>query len=50
MLVYGGEQHMLVLKVFKDCEECAGTGYDFGDGGQCDSCGGTGDYTDPFRE
>ncbi len=25
-----------------DCPDCSGTGYDFGDGGQCDRCGGTG--------
>lgn len=25
------------------CPECAGTGYDFGDGGQCDTCNGTGE-------
>jgi DnaJ-class molecular chaperone len=40
---------MLDIKRFKDCEECAGTGYDFGDGGQCDSCDGTGDAIDRFE-
>lgn len=25
------------------CPDCAGTGYDFGDGGQCDRCDGTGE-------
>lgn len=25
-----------------DCPDCNGSGYDFGDGGQCDRCGGLG--------
>ena len=27
----------------RTCPDCGGTGYDFGDGGQCDRCDGTGD-------
>ncbi len=26
----------------RTCPDCGGTGYDFGDGGQCDACNGTG--------
>ena len=26
----------------RDCPECGGTGYDPNDGGQCDTCAGTG--------
>lgn len=29
----------------KTCPDCNGTGYDFGDGGQCDTCNGTGEIT-----
>ena len=25
-----------------DCPECGGSGYDPNDGGQCETCGGTG--------
>lgn len=31
--------------VTKDCPDCNGSGYDFGDGGQCDRCNGTGEIT-----
>ncbi|MEK3797640.1 hypothetical protein MHI18_05120 [Peribacillus sp. FSL H8-0477] len=27
----------------EDCPDCNGSGYDFGDGGQCDNCGGLGE-------
>ena len=27
----------------KTCPDCWGTGHDFGDGGQCDRCNGTGE-------
>lgn len=26
----------------RKCPDCNGSGYDFGDGGQCERCGGTG--------
>ena len=29
------------------CPDCDETGFDFGDGGQCDRCGGTGDAPCP---
>lgn len=31
------------MEEIKDCPDCEGTGYDFGDGGQCDTCGGLGE-------
>ncbi len=35
------------MKVYcKTCPDCKGTGYDFGDGGQCERCGGTGEISD----
>lgn len=34
---------MLEIKVGKTCPDCNGSGYDFGDGGQCDNCGGLGE-------
>lgn len=36
---------MIELKLVKvkDCPDCNGSGYDFGDGGQCDTCGGLGE-------
>lgn len=35
----------LVMKIYleKKCPDCNGSGYDFGDGGQCDNCGGLGE-------
>ena len=30
----------------KTCPDCNGTGYDFGDGGQCERCGGLGTIDD----
>lgn len=27
----------------KECPDCMGTGYDLGDGGQCDTCSGRGE-------
>lgn len=30
-------------KFGKKYPDCNGTGYDFGDGGQCDNCGGLGE-------
>ena len=35
---------------WRKCPDCNGTGYDFGDGGQCDRCGGTGEYYDEFYD
>jgi DnaJ-class molecular chaperone len=29
--------------LFIKCPDCDGTGYDFGDGGQCDRCNGMGE-------
>lgn len=29
--------------IIKDCPDCDGTGYDPYDGGQCDTCNGTGE-------
>ncbi len=30
----------------RTCPDCKGTGYDFGDGGQCERCGGTGEINE----
>lgn len=35
---------------WRECPDCNGTGYDFGDGGQCDRCGGMGEYYDEFYD
>ena len=34
------------MNMGKNCPDCNGTGYDFGDGGQCDRCGGLGEIDD----
>ncbi len=32
-----------LLKFYKPCPECGGSGYSWPDGGQCDRCGGLGE-------
>ncbi len=38
------------MGALRSCPDCNGTGYDFGDGGQCDRCGGMGEYYDEFYD
>lgn len=35
--------YVIYHRLYMRCPDCAGTGYDFGDGGQCDRCDGTGE-------
>lgn len=37
-------QRPLVCGEWKECRDCNGSGYAFGDGGQCDRCNGEGRY------
>lgn len=31
---------------WRTCPECGGSGFDYGDGGQCDRCGGLGEINE----
>lgn len=32
-----------MISINKTCPDCGGSGFDYGDGGQCDRCNGTGE-------